>query len=189
MRLGCDFCRSPRISPSAVSISPSESSVLDQAEPPREEDSDLFASATPVKRSPGSATSSAAASTPASVSAPAAQAAAPASDQDKPAASAAPTNDSSAARSQPASTSGLHPAMTRTQCVSCLSELNCGLSSLSLFCGLVWTQLSNMCAQSSFESSLWDLHVISWMIRLSIRFLGHHSLAWQWRLFRVLFTI
>lgn len=71
--------RSPRISPSAISMSPSEASVLDQADPLREEDSDLFGAAagpTPRKPSPGSATSSAAASTPASVSAPAAPAAA-----------------------------------------------------------------------------------------------------------------
>ena len=60
-------------------MSPSEASVLDQADPLREEDSDLFGAAagpTPRKPSPGSATSSAAASTPASVSAPAAPAAA-----------------------------------------------------------------------------------------------------------------
>ncbi len=69
--------RSPRISPSAISMSPSETSVLDQADPLREEDSDLFGATsgpTPRKPSPGSATSSAAASTPASVSAPAAPA-------------------------------------------------------------------------------------------------------------------
>lgn len=60
-------------------MSPSETSVLDQADPLREEDSDLFGATsgpTPRKPSPGSATSSAAASTPASVSAPAAPAAA-----------------------------------------------------------------------------------------------------------------
>jgi hypothetical protein len=60
-------------------MSPSETSVLDQADPLREEDSDLFGAAagpTPRKPSPGSATSSAAASTRASVSAPAAPAAA-----------------------------------------------------------------------------------------------------------------
>lgn len=53
--------------------------MLDQTDPLREEDSDLFGAAagpTPRKPSPGSATSSAAASTPASGSVPAAPAAA-----------------------------------------------------------------------------------------------------------------
>ncbi len=81
-------------------MSPSETSVLDQADPLREEDSDLFGAAavpTPRKPSPGSATSSAAASTPASVSAPAAPAAAAADREASAGAGAAETSGSAAA--------------------------------------------------------------------------------------------
>ncbi|KAL3159495.1 hypothetical protein ABBQ38_009913 [Trebouxia sp. C0009 RCD-2024] len=105
--------RSPRISPSAVSMSPSETSVLDQADPLREEDSDLFAAATPRRKSPVSPTSSAAASTPASVSAPAAPAAAPEADREAGVAAAAPSarpsavaGDAAAAPAEPTGTSG-----------------------------------------------------------------------------------
>ena len=95
-------------------MSPSENSVLDQIDPLREEDSDLFAAATPRKRSPGSATSSAAASTPVSVTTSAAPVAA---DRDA-AAAAAPAAavpsvqpatgaaDAVAARSESAGTPG-----------------------------------------------------------------------------------
>lgn len=115
------WCRSPRISPSAVSMSPSETSVLDQADPLREEDSDIFATATPRKRSPGSTTSSAAASTPASVSAPAAPAAAPEVDREGGAAAAAPSARSAAvagdaaAPAEPAGTSGLYDILCAGQ--------------------------------------------------------------------------
>ncbi|DBA86079.1 hypothetical protein WJX77_004980 [Trebouxia sp. C0004] len=91
--------RSPRISPSAISMSPSETSVLDHVDPLREEDSDLFGAAagpTPRKPSPGSATSSAAASTPASVSAPTAPAAAAADREASAGAGAAETSGGSA---------------------------------------------------------------------------------------------
>lgn len=91
--------------------------MLDQADPLREEDSDLFAAATPRKVSPGSTTSSPAAETPVSVSAPAAAAAAaPSAETEAGAAAgggAAPSastsagvGDPTAARAQPAGSSG-----------------------------------------------------------------------------------
>ena len=97
-------------------MSPSETSMLDQADPLREEDSDLFAAATPRKVSPGSTTSSAAPETPVSVSAPAAPAPAPALDTEAAAAAAAAAGpsvrssaaagDPTAARAEPAGSSG-----------------------------------------------------------------------------------
>ena len=99
--------RSPRISPSAISMSPSETSVLDQADPLREEDSDLFpAMATPSKRSPGSVASPAAVSTSVAAAIPAA----PASDREAAAdtpASIAAAGAAEALPDEPASTSGI----------------------------------------------------------------------------------
>ena len=99
-------------------MSPSETSMLDQADPLREEDSDLFAAATPRKVSPGSTTSSAAPETPVSVNAPAAPAPAPALETEAGAAAAAAAGagpsvrssaaggDPTAARAEPAGSSG-----------------------------------------------------------------------------------
>ena len=124
----CSLCRrSPRISPSAVSMSLSETSMLDQADPLREEDSDLFAAATPRKVSPGSTTSSAAAETPVSVSAPAAPAAAPATDTEAGAAAAgagpsaratAAAGDPTAARAEPVGSTGTVLLRVYIECVS-----------------------------------------------------------------------
>jgi len=123
-------------------MSPSENSVLDQADPLREEDSDLFGAAagpTPRKPSPGSATSSAAASTPASASVPAAPAAAAADQEASAGAGAAETSGgganaaiAGAVRPDSASTSGTSANGTLVAAWGCTySTLN---NQLQLFC-------------------------------------------------------